>query len=306
MKKLIDLHVHTTASDGDYSPEEIVKMAKDSGLSAIAISDHDSVSGIEKAIKSGKENQIEIVPAVELTTYWSEKNRKEFHILGYYFDYKNEELLSILNKCQKNREERAKKIIEKLNKLGFVIVYEDVDKLAKGSIGMPHVAEVVVKNPINQKKIFDDFGEILTIDKFIKIYMTIGKPAYTEKRAIEPFEAIDLIHKIGGVAVLAHPCWDVQIGDEFTIKQFVDWKVDGLEVIQGKETKEESLTYIEYFSSIAKKYNLLITGGSDFHSDKDNKPGGERGLGLQKWGIEISYEVLENMKNIIRLKSDFN
>lgn len=303
MSKLIDLHVHTTASDGDYSPEEIVKKAKDIGLSAIAIADHDSVAGIEKAIRAGNDlsvqagMDIEIIPAMELTTYWSKKDNKKFHILGYYFDYKNEELLSILEKCQRSREERAKKIVEKLNELGFVITYEKVDELAKGSIGMPHIAEVVIKNLENEEKFLNIFKKIPDVGEFIKGYLVIGKPAYTKKYAIEPFEAIDLIHKVGGVAVLAHPGWDIPFGDETIIKQFADWGIDGIEAIHGKETKEESEKYIKYFSEMAKKYNLIITGGSDFHSDKDGKPGGDRGLGLLKWDIEIPYEILEDLKS---------
>ncbi|TSD03087.1 MAG: PHP domain-containing protein [Parcubacteria group bacterium Athens0714_16] len=298
MGKLIDLHVHTTASDGDYSPEEIVKKAKEAGLSAIAISDHDSVGSIEKAIHAGNKIGVEVVPAVELTTYWSKKDNKEFHILGYYFDYKNEELLSVLEKCQRSREDRAKKIVEKLNELGFVITYEEVDELAKGSIGMPHVADVAIKKIENKKKFIDIFGKIPDVKEFIHEFMIIGKPAYTKKYAIEPFDAIDLIHKMGGgVAVLAHPCWDVPFGDESIIKQFADWGIDGIEAIQGRETKEESEKYIKYFSEMARKYNLIITGGSDFHSDKDGKPGGDRGLGLLKWNMKIPYEILKNLQN---------
>lgn len=303
VKKIIDLHVHTTASDGGYSSEEIVKKAKEVGLCAIAIADHDSVGSIERAIQIGDEIGVEVVPAIELTTYWSTKNNREFHILGYYFDYKNVELLSVLEKCQRSREERAKKIVEKLNELGFVISYEEVDNLAKGSIGMPHVAEIAIKKIENEKKFMDIFGKIPDVGEFIKGYMVIGKPAYTKKYAIEPFEAIDLIHRIRGIAVLAHPCWDVPFGDESIIKQFADWGIDGVEAIQGKETKEESEKYIKYFSEMAKKYNLAITGGSDFHSDKDGKPGGDRGLGLLKWGIEIPYEILKNLQNKKRTRS---
>lgn len=298
MGKLIDLHVHTTASDGDYSPEEIVKKSKDVGLSAIAITDHDSVESIDGAIKIGKKINVEVIPGVELTTYWSKRDDKEFHILGYYFDYKNEELLSVLKECQKSRENRAKKIIEKLNQLGFIISFEDVDKLAKGSIGMPHIAETVIKNSKNEQVLFKNFAKIPDIGEFIQKYMIVEKPAYIKKYAMEPFEAINLIHKINGIAVLAHPGWDINIVDENTIKQFSDLDIDGIETIHGKKTKEESLICIEYFSEMAKKYNLIITGGSDFHSDKDNKPGSDRGLGLLKWGIEIPYEILENLKKV--------
>ena len=296
MKGQIDLHVHTTASDGGYSPEEVFKKAKDVGLSAIAITDHDSVGSIERAILIGKKMEIEFIPGIELTTYWSEKNDREFHILGYYFDYKNKELLSVLEKCQKERENRAKKIVKKLNKLGFTILFKEVDELAKGSIGMPHIADVVIKNSENKNKFFEIFEKIPNVGEFIEKYMTIGKPAYTKKYAIEPFEAIDLIHKANGIAILAHPGWDILIGEEFVIKQFAEWGADGIEAIHGKETEGESKKCIEYFSEMAKKYNLIITGGSDFHSDKDNKPGSDRGLGLLKWKIDMPYEILERLK----------
>lgn len=294
MKKLIDLHLHTTASDGIYTPTEIIKKAKEIGLAAIGIADHDTIGGVKEAISAGKKLGIEVVPSVEITSYWSKQNRRDFHILGYYINLDNKILNSTLNYYQQVRVERAEKIIKKLRDLGFVIAYQRVKKLAKGAIGRPHLARAVIENNQNQKMLTKIFGKMPNISEFIETYIIRGKPAYVEKAGMEPQETINLIHQSKGLAVLAHPGWDLEIGEEDIIKQFADWKVDGIEAIHGKDTKEDSLKCISYFSDLAKKYNLLITGGSDFHADKQDEPGAS--LGLLNWNIEIPYELLEKLK----------
>ncbi len=294
MKKIIDLHVHTIASDGLYTPTGIVEKAKKAGLSAIGIADHDTIDGIKEAISAGKKLGIEVVPSVEITSYWSKQNRREFHILGYYIDLNNKKLNSTLKQYQQRRIERGRKIVKKLKDSGFAISYQKVRTLAQGAIGRPHLARAVIENKENEKKLIKIFNKIPDISEFIGAYIVPGKPAYVDKAGLEPDETIKLIHQAKGLAILAHPGWSLKISEGEIIKQFVDWKIDGLEAIHGMRTKEESLKCIRYFSKLAKKYNLLITGGSDFHADRKEEPG--ESLGLLNWKIEIPYELLERIK----------
>jgi len=146
MQGQIDLHVHTTASDGVYTPTQIVKKAKELGLVAIGICDHDTIDAVKEALNAGKKFGIEVVPGVEITNYWSAKNRREFHTLGYFYDLDSKILNDTLRHFQQVRVERAKKIVKKLQNLGFAVTYPQVKKLAKGAIGRPHPARAVIEN----------------------------------------------------------------------------------------------------------------------------------------------------------------
>lgn len=294
MGKIIDLHTHTTASDGTLTPPQLAKKAKEVGLSALGIADHDNVGGINEAFLVGRSIDLEIVPSVEITAYWIERDRKEFHILGYYIDNKSKEVLDTFNYYQRVREERGQKIVTKLQELGYKITYEKVKELAGGAVGRPHLARAILGEKKNEPKLIKEFEQIPDMSTFIRRYLIAGTPAYVEKAGMEPKQTIDFIHKNKGVAILAHPGWDLKIGEEDIIKQFVDWGIDGLEAIHSKETKEDSLKCIDYFSGLAKKYNLLITGGSDFHAEKVDEPGAD--LGLINWNIKIPYELLDKLK----------
>ncbi len=292
---MIDLHTHTNASDGILEPETLVKKAVEAGLSAIAITDHDQVKAIPSAVEMGEREGIEVIPGVELSCYWVEKNRKEFHILGYYIDYRNPKLLERLNFFQEVRVNRAKKILELLGQLGYKAEWDYLLSIASGTIGMPHVARTCLDNPKNQEKISADFGTTPTISDFIKKFMISGKPAYVEKAGFEPKEAIDLIHEVGGIAILAHPCFDIPVGDTTTIKVFKDWGIEGIEAIAPFKTLEETRPKISYFTQVAKDYQLLITGGSDYHG----LDGIGAGLGLLEWGMKIEDKILSDLKDLV-------
>ncbi|MBI4999634.1 hypothetical protein HZB97_02600 [Candidatus Gottesmanbacteria bacterium] len=148
-------------------------------------------------------------------------------------------------------------------------------------------------NPANEQKLKSEFGSIPQISDFIEKYMVPGKPTYIEKAGLDPREAINLIHDVGGIAVLAHPCFDVPVGDTATIKVLRDWGIDGIEAIAPFKTIEETRPKIDYFTQIAKKCELLITGGSDYHGID----GIGAGLGLLEWGMKIEDEILENIKD---------
>lgn len=289
---MIDLHTHTVASDGILEPEALVKKAKDLGLSAMAITDHDEIKSIPKAIIAGKKYGVEIVPGVELSCYWLEKDRKEFHILGYFIDWQNKKLLERLIFFQSERVKRAKKSLEVLLGFGYQSNWSSLLKIAGGSIGRPHITRAVLENSANKQKLESEFGSVPSISDFIQKYMILGKPAYIEKAGFDPKEAIDLIHEIGGVAILAHPCFDVPTNDREIIKVMKEWGIEGLEALAPFRTPEATRESIKYFSKAAKDNNLLITGGSDYHGLE----GIGAGLGLLEWGMEIPDQILLDLK----------
>lgn len=293
---MIDLHVHTTASDGILDPEQMVRKAKKTGLTALGICDHDQVGALDQAIQAGEKYGIEIVPGTELSCYWLEKQRKEFHILGYYFDFQNSKLLRKLAFFQKERLERAKKSLAALRKLGYQTDWKYLLKIAQGAIGRPHISRTVLENKKNHKLLLEKFGQIPAIGPFIEKYMVPGKPAYIEKAGFEPKEAIDLIHQLGGAAVLAHPGFDVGLGDVQTIKVLKNWGFDGLEALSPVLTPEKTQKCIRYFTKVAKDYKFLITGGSDYHGFE----GIGAGLGMLAWGFKIDEKYLINLKKLLR------
>lgn len=289
---MIDLHTHTTASDGVINPRDLVQKAKEVGLSAIAITDHDQVGGLAEGLAAGKDLEMEVIPGVEISTYWKEKNRKEFHILGYFIDWQNPKLTEKLNFYQNERIRVAKECLKKLNTIGYAADWADVLKIAQGSVGKPHLCRVCFANPANKDLLIKVFGKMPEVNDFVRYYMLPGQAAYVEKAGMEPKEAIDLIHEAGGVAVLAHPCFDVPEGQEI-IKIMKEWGIEGLEALAPFKTPEATRESIKIFSKMAKENNLLITGGSDYHGLE----GIGAGLGFIEWGMEIPDEVLVDLKN---------
>lgn len=289
---IVDLHIHTTASDGVLSPEDVVKKAASLGLSAIAISDHDEIKGVAPAILAGKKYGLEVIPAIELSSYWISRDRKEFHILGYFIDVKNPVLLENLARFGVERRRRAKEMLKLLANFGYASSWQSVKEIAKGAIGQPHIARVILASPLNHKLLLKNFGKIPNVNEFIREYLIRGRPCHVGKAGIEPKEAIDLIHGASGVAVLAHPGFGIEPGDGETIKVFRGWGIDGLEALAPIETKEKTRVCREYFTKAARENGLLITGGSDYHG----LDGVGAGLGLLEWGQTIDGEILEELK----------
>ncbi|MCG0276059.1 MAG: PHP domain-containing protein [Thermosediminibacteraceae bacterium] len=242
----VDLHLHTTFSDGSLTPEQVVDTANSLNLRAIAITDHDTVDGIVPAIERAKiYRNFEVVPGIEINSFYCEE---EVHILGYYIDYWSTTLRSALKVMQKERIERVKKIIEKLQKLGVEITFEEVEAKASGlSIGRPHIAMALI-----EKKI------VSSVEEAFQLYLGPGKPAYVPREKLSPYHAVDLIKKSGGITVLAHPG---MLKNQVIVKSLIDYGVHGIEVYH-KEHDEEK---VKYFKNLAKKYGLLMTGGSDCH-----------------------------------------
>ena len=269
MKK-IDLHIHTTASDGKLTPEEIVVRAEEKEFQVIAITDHDSIAGVEEAIRAGGKIGIKVIPAIEISTAWQ---GGRVHMLGYGIDVKNKVLAKELEKFRKERKRRAKKIAEKLTKLGFKIHFSDIIEGAHDSIGRPHVADTVLTHPENRALL----KEKMDRGKFIEKYLIEGKPAFVPKKKINTLRSIKLIHQVGGQAVWAHPAYYTKSRQKINqiLKEFKRAGLDGLEVFYRDHTKED----VKLLHALAQKFNLCQTAGSDFHDPKVDKLGGFKTFG---------------------------
>ncbi len=302
-KGYIDLHTHTIYSDGGLTPNGLIVKAKEIGLKAVAIADHDNVAATEVALIKGAELGIEVVPAIELTAYVNEDT--DFHILGYFINQRDRNLRDKLETYQKEREEKSKKVVANLNKLGFKIDFQEVKKLAKGTIAQPHLAYIIVNKAENSEKLIKEFGEVPSTGEFIREYLATGAKAYEPRSAASPQEAIELIHIAGGVAVLAHPCWNLTkkdgnklVFDDSWIEKLVKMGLDGIEVYAHRENKEDTEKCIEHFEKLADKMKLVKTGGSDYHgfgsAGKD--------LGFDDFYLKIPTSVLEDLRSRVKVE----
>ncbi len=252
----VDLHSHSTVSDGSFPPEEVVRMAAEAGLAGLALTDHDNIGGVEIALKAGETEGILVIPGVEIS---AEFDRGTCHILGYLFDPTNEILRGKLDTLQRARAERNPKIARKLQELGIDITYEEVQAIAGSEqVGRPHFARILM-----DKGIVQDFNE--AFDRFL------GKDraAYVDKFRYQPEEAFEMIRAAGGVVVLAHPYTLNLSDDELTdlLGRWIKLGLQGMEVFYPDHTEE----MIARYSQIADTFGLIKTGGSDFHGN--NKEG---------------------------------
>lgn len=246
-----DLHLHTTASDGVNSPFKVVGLAKEKGFSAIAITDHDTTAGLVEALAAAEEHNVEVIPGIELSTLQGDR---EIHILGYYPDPQNTELQLMLNKMIDTRKNRALYMVEKLNALGYDLALERVKEIAGSEfIGRPHIARAM-----QERGYISEVEEAFT-DEFIG---RNGK-AYVERYKVTPPEGIEILLQAGAVPILAHP-GHLSSGPpllEDEILPLINSGLHGIEVFYCKHSPEQE----GYYKQLAKKNNLLITGGSDCH-----------------------------------------
>jgi predicted metal-dependent phosphoesterase TrpH len=246
-----DLHVHSTASDGRYSPAEIIRKAAEVGLTIIAISDHDTVDGIPDTLSAAREfPQLRVVPAVEIST---DIPNGEAHVLGYFIDYTNQNFKASLEQMRNSRLERAHKMVEKLRVMGFGIEWRRVREIAGNStLGRPHIAQALL-----EKGYTESFKEA-----FSK-YIGHGGPAYVEREKLTPAEAVQLVLKANGLPVLAHP---LTVPDpESTVRELKAFGMVGIEVYYADYPFEKVSSLLD----LANKYNLIPTGGSDYHGIDD-------------------------------------
>jgi predicted metal-dependent phosphoesterase TrpH len=248
-----DLHTHTNYSDGSLSPFELIKRAHESGLEILGITDHDTLGAIEDSVEIGNEIGVEIVPGVELS---AAINDREIHIVGYFVDRDNKDLLEYLTVSRKDRLRRAKRIVEKLNEIDVPLKLEAVlEKAGSAAVGRPHIAGAL-------------FDEGLTgsyVEAFSK-YIGYGGPAYEKKHSLSPEDTIALIASSGGLSFLAHPG---KYTSEAVLHRLIKNGLDGIEVIHPSHSSEE----VQHYQSIVDQYFLLASGGSDFHGGRRNDNG---------------------------------
>ncbi len=275
---LIDLHTHTTASDGTFSPRELVKMAKDEGLEALAITDHDTTAGNAEAADAGREYDFEVVPGVEIS---ADAPFGSQHIVGLYLNSDAEKMESALRELRDFRDKRNQKMIVLLEELGIPVTMAELQIEAGGDlVGRPHFAALLLKR-----------GYVNTYQEAFEKYLKAGGKAYLDKKRLPADEAIQMIHDGGGISIIAHP-YILRRKDEENFEKNIEYLVErgiqGIEVYYPEHSRgDEAL-----FADLARRYDLLISGGTDFHGSI--KPGVRLGRGYGT--MDIPYECLDAIK----------
>jgi len=266
----VDLHLHTTASDGRLTPGEVVRIAAGKGLTVIAITDHDSVEGVQPALEAATAFPfLRVIPGVEINT---EAPNGAVHILGYFMDYEDTELQTSLKELRQSRELRAQQMIDKLDGLGVHVDWQRVQELAAGgSMGRPHIARVMLEN-----------GDISSFEEAFVKYIGRRGPAYVKRVRLSPVEAVQMVVKAGGLPVLAHPADIIDL--EALLGELKKAGLVGLEAYYNGYRRST----VQRLVGLAKKYTLLTTGGSDFHGlgGPDETPIG---------GVEVPFECARRL-----------
>lgn len=274
--KQIDLHVHSSISDGTDSPTELVNLAIKKGLSAFALTDHDTVDGVDEAIAAAENTELKVIPGVELSTHF---DKSEIHIVGLFLDYKNPELAHFLRVQRESRINRNIQVCQKFTEIGIPMTYEKILEIyGNVSITRAHFADYLVNNGYtgDRNEAFDR-------------YLSPGKPCYVKRHKVDPKDAIGIIHAAGGIAILAHPIL-YHLGKtqmESLVSYCCENGLDGIEAIYSTYKMGDEL----YIKRIAKEHNLLISGGSDYHGK--NKPHIQLGTGMGH--LFVPYEILDNL-----------
>ncbi|WP_078554193.1 PHP domain-containing protein [Bacillus alkalicellulosilyticus] len=282
VEKNADLHMHSTASDGGYTPSELMKKCHDNGLTHVSLTDHDTVNGVKEAIQAGQALGMTVIPGIEFSTKVSGKS---VHILGYGIDWQDQSLLDMLELQREQRRKRLDVILSKLKKVGIELEAADVLEFVDGgSIGRPHVAKALVKK-----------GHVRDIAEAFELYLAEGKPCYVSKeKEMSPEEAIEWIHRTGGLAVVAHPVYyDL---DEI-IEELVQTKqLDGIEIYHRDHPEDVVAHYEHLTAEWESKYGrqLLKTGGSDFHHEdygRNREP-----LGVTRLQTSLAIELIDQLQ----------
>ena len=267
--KYCDLHIHSTASDGTYTPEQIVRRAKNFRLDGIAVTDHDSVAAIDETADIAAKLGIDYAPGLEISTADLDGR---MHILGYFIDIGNRALEDLLVKQVQARQGRIVESCKVLTEMGCPCTYEDIEEIANGAaIGRPHIAEFLIQS-----------GAVKNFYEAFSRFLAGGKPAYIPKWAPSPQEAIDTIHAAGGLAIAAHP--GITEGMMDKLSNLVKWGIDGFEVYYPRHRHED----MERLIVTAQEHDLIITGGSDCHGLRRGEPL----LGIFK----VRYELMTNLR----------
>ena len=275
IKDFVDLHLHTVASDGTFTPGQLVDQACQKGLRAIAVTDHDSWESIAAVSSLGAKVGLEVLPGIELSTM---VNDTEIHILGYFIDYNDRMFQAQVLEFKSARLERAQRMVEKLARLGVQVELQRVLEIAKtGAVGRPHVAKALLEQ-----------GYVGSVDEAFARYIGSEGPAYVPKEILKPEESFKLIHAVGGLCFFAHP--GIENRDEL-IDDFVPLGLDGIEVWHSKHNPSQ----VKHYLALAARHNLLVSGGSDYH--------GENWTDVSKNYPRVPYEVVDKMKQRLKART---
>ncbi len=272
----VDFHTHTSASDGIKTPSELIDLAIENGLVVMAVTDHDTVDGIDEALDYAEERGFDLIPGIEFSI---DHDRGSFHLIGLNIDHTEPELQGAIKVLAEHRDTRAARIVEDLNNHGIGITYDEVvQEAGSGSVGRPHIARVLVRHGLGEsvRDIFDNF-------------LVKGTPGYVKKYKIGIDHAIMVIKKAGGLPLIAHPVsLDFGSFDEFEslLVDMVQRGVRGFEVYAPMHTEDQ----VSLFLEIARTHDLIISGGSDYHGDKNEK------LGYYTDERPIPFSVYEELK----------
>ena len=274
----IDLHTHSNASDGSFPPREVVRLATERRLQALALTDHDTIDGLPEAMAAGQEFGIEVIPGIEIS---ARHNSGSMHILGYFLDYESEVLARRLAVLQKARKDRNPQIIAKLNDLGLAITMEQVERISGGGqVGRPHIARALYEK-----------GYVRSMQEAFDIYLGNNGKAYVSKFRFPPEEALAMIREARGIPVLAHP-FTLGLNTAATLRpllqELMALGLAGLECYYPEHSPVQEALYL----ALARELGLLITGGSDFHGD--NKP--EVSLGRVTCQGRLTYDLVMALK----------
>ena len=244
----IELHCHSTASDGDCTPTEIVERALALGITSLALTDHDTVDGVPEAIEAARPFSLRVIPAVELSCHFE---AREVHLLGYFVEHRDPDFLDLLQRMRSERRERIRRILEKLKELGVELSFEAVEQEASGdALGRPHVARALVLA-----------GHVPTAAQAFEIYIGNHGPAYVGRSLLSLEDGIEAIRKAGGVSVIAHPgtCRDWP-----RVERMMQLPVCGIEVWHPAHKKPDR----KRAKKLGSRYGKVLTGGSDFHGPR--------------------------------------
>ncbi|MEI6043258.1 MAG: PHP domain-containing protein [Chloroflexota bacterium] len=273
MASLVDLHLHSTASDGAQTVEDLIGLAVQVGLKTIALTDHDTTAALDQALEIGQRLGLEVIPGVEL----SSEEDGEVHILGYFIQYKNVAFQKALERFRFLRYGRTQLILEKLAALGMPLEFERVLQIAGDAAPQrPHIAEALKEK-----------GYIQNVSDAFQLYIGNDGPAYVRTEKVTPVEAVELVQSVGGLAVLAHPNYVKNL--EQVLPKIVEAGLTGLEVYYGHNSDEE----VAYYKALAVQHNLVPTGGSDWHGRDD---GGQVYIGERIVPPEVIVQLKARLK----------
>lgn len=276
MRATFDLQSHSLHSDGELSPTDVVRAAAAAGVELLALTDHDSIAGVEEALRAGSEAGVQVVPATELSSV--DEAYEELHILGYLIDHRDRELGVTLEDLRADRERRVLAMADRLREEGFELDDGELRRRSEAGdpLGRPHLAHALLDHPANAQRLADE--GITGLKELFPRYLVPGVPTYVARTRPTVGEAIALIHRAGGVAVWAHPFWDVQ--DPATVRamleRFAGLDIDGVEAFYPSYTREQ----VDLLCELAAELGILSTGSSDFHGSSHKTFAGFRAFEL--------------------------